>query len=612
MQFSTVWPRWLSAGHAAVKAPQKRIYRHLAAATLLAGLAALGLWNMSHRLARDIAMQQSIAQSQAWQHRIIGMLERGSETFLDRRLSDADRVALDHFIRASSTYRYILFGRDGVAFMSSAPKKIGARVEGDYFDKIIRLGGIYAVPQIKSLADIDKVDRESGFGSGHLAAERHVSEVYVPVFHRGEFVGAIEHYKDNTDLIGWYTDQLRLVSMIFSGLVWAASATVISLSLSHAQRREADLQRLNEAQLQSMRDDRRRSTEARLLAELNEWLQSSRSLDELYRMVATFVSKLVPTCSGQLYIYSSSRDVLDGVATWNGGTLESAIHADDRWGLRRGRTYHYGTNEIDFICQHVSADQSHRYCCIPILAHGETIGLLHMADTHARHEDAASPDQYDQRRLISVCAEHISLAIANVRLREQLRDQSIRDSLTGLFNRRYMLETLRREIGRATRKNEQIGLLSIDVDFFKRFNDNHGHDAGDTVLRVVAERMTALFRDDDIVCRHGGEEFVILLPGATTPTVLERAEVLRAAIEKTVVRYGEDRLPPITVSVGVAVFPADGRSPHELLKVADDALYRAKAAGRNRVEISGPAAPRTTAEADAEALLDRELTRNAA
>ncbi|MFZ4808891.1 MAG: GGDEF domain-containing protein [Hyphomicrobiaceae bacterium] len=271
-----------------------------------------------------------------------------------------------------------------------------------------------------------------------------------------------------------------------------------------------------------------------------------------------------------------------------------------------------GRAEIDFICQHVSADQSHRYCCIPILAHGETIGLLHMADTHARHGDAASPDQYDQRRLISVCAEHISLAIANVRLREQLRDQSIRDSLTGLFNRRYMLETLRREIGRATRKDEQIGLLSIDVDFFKRFNDNHGHDAGDTVLRVVAERMTALFRDDDIVCRHGGEEFVILLPGATTPTVLERAEVLRAAIEKTVVRYGEDRLPPITVSVGVAVFPADGRSPHELLKVADDALYHAKAAGRNRVEISGPAAPRTTAAADAEALLDRELTRNAA
>jgi diguanylate cyclase (GGDEF)-like protein len=189
-----------------------------------------------------------------------------------------------------------------------------------------------------------------------------------------------------------------------------------------------------------------------------------------------------------------------------------------------------------------------------------------------------------------VCAEQISLAIANVKLRDQLRDQSIRDVLTGLFNRRYMLETCRREFSRAARAGHNISILSIDVDHFKKYNDNHGHDAGDMVLRAVGNCLENLFRNEDIPCRFGGEEFVVVLPGADADAALRRAEQLRSKIEEIVVRYLEKNLPRITVSIGVAVFPGAGDNPHTVLKAADEALYRAKEKGRNRVELSGAAA----------------------
>ena len=173
-------------------------------------------------------------------------------------------------------------------------------------------------------------------------------------------------------------------------------------------------------------------------------------------------------------------------------------------------------------------------------------------------------------------------------MRDQLRDQSIRDPLTGLFNRRYMLETCGREFSRAARNRQAVAMLSIDVDHFKKFNDNHGHDAGDTVLRAVGDGMAIAFRGEDVACRFGGEEFVAILPGATLEAAARRAEEFRRKLEALVVRYGEKNLPTITVSIGVAAFPEAGDNPQLVLKAADDALYRAKEGGRNRVELSTP------------------------
>jgi diguanylate cyclase (GGDEF)-like protein len=158
-----------------------------------------------------------------------------------------------------------------------------------------------------------------------------------------------------------------------------------------------------------------------------------------------------------------------------------------------------------------------------------------------------------------------------------------------------MLETCRREFSRAVRAGERISILSIDVDHFKKYNDNHGHDAGDMVLRAVGNCLENLFRNEDIPCRFGGEEFVVIMPGADVDTALRRAEQLRSKIEDIAVRYLEKNLPRITVSIGVAVFPDAGDNPQAVLKAADQALYRAKEKGRNRVEASGAA----TMDADA-------------
>ncbi len=328
--------------------------------------------------------------------------------------------------------------------------------------------------------------------------------------------------------------------------------------------------------------------ESRTFSQLNEWLQSAKSEAELYEMIADVLKRLLPDCTGSVYIYANSRDVLECVKAWNGDQVTITMHPDDCWGLRRGRTYTHGESEIEFKCSHVHAGAADDYCCIPILAHGETVGLLHLEYKPREIIDAASHKARfaEQRRLGLAAAEHISLAIANVKLRDQIRDQSIRDSLTGLYNRRYMLETARREFHRAGRSGQTVSLLSIDVDHFKQYNDNHGHDAGDVVLRAVGEALQSSFRDDEVPCRFGGEEFVVVLPGNTASVARKRAEQLRAKIEALSVRYAEGNLPKITISVGIATYPHSGSTPVEVLKVADEALYVAKREGRNRVQVS--------------------------
>ena len=332
----------------------------------------------------------------------------------------------------------------------------------------------------------------------------------------------------------------------------------------------------------------RLTRESQIFSELNEWLQSAKSEAELYQMIADVLSRLLPDCTGSVYIYANSRDVLECVKVWNGSQGTVTMHPDDCWGLRRGRTYTHGEREIEFECAHVHTGAANDYCCVPILAHGETVGLLHLEYAPANKADNAKFKAAfaEQRRLGLAAAEHISLAIANVKLRDQLRDQSIRDVLTGLYNRRYMLETARREFQRAARSGQSVSLLSIDVDHFKLFNDNHGHDAGDTVLRAVGEALRSTFRDDDVPCRFGGEEFVVVMPNVSASIAEKRAEELRAKIEALSVRYAEGNLPKVTISVGVASYPHSGDAPMEVLKVADEALYVAKREGRNRVQLS--------------------------
>ncbi len=218
--------------------------------------------------------------------------------------------------------------------------------------------------------------------------------------------------------------------------------------------------------------ERARQDQNRMLSQLDEWLQSCKSLDELYRVVSKFMGRLLPASMGELYIYSSSRDALDGKCTWNSAHLHGAISADSCWSLRRGRTYAYEAEGLCFSCDHVTAHghpvPAEEYLCIPIVAHGDTVGLLHI-----RFDSAASgaARMQSHAEFAQRCGEHISMAIANARLRDELRDQSIRDPLTGLYNRRYFLDAIRREVTISERRGSRFGLISFDADQFKTFND---------------------------------------------------------------------------------------------------------------------------------------------
>jgi diguanylate cyclase (GGDEF)-like protein len=175
------------------------------------------------------------------------------------------------------------------------------------------------------------------------------------------------------------------------------------------------------------------------------------------------------------------------------------------------------------------------------------------------------------------------MAIATLNLRTKLENQSIRDSLTGLFNRHFMQISLERELARAARRRQTLAIFMLDLDHFKKFNDTFGHAAGDTVLKAVAEIFRSSIRTEDIACRYGGEEFTIMLPDVTPSVALDRAESIRRAVDNLRVPVEKEIYVEFTVSIGVALYPNDGDTADLLLRRADAALYRAKRSGRNQV-----------------------------
>jgi diguanylate cyclase (GGDEF)-like protein len=228
------------------------------------------------------------------------------------------------------------------------------------------------------------------------------------------------------------------------------------------------------------------------------------------------------------------------------------------------------------------------------MAQGETLGIVHFQAT-----DEAPKLDSSELSFKTTFAGQVGLSIANIKLREALRTQSIKDALTGLYNRRYMEETLDREVRRAARAEQSLGIIMLDLDHFKKFNDTYGHDAGDAVLRETGTFLFKSIRAEDFVCRFGGEEFVVILPTADLAATRGRAERVRLKMkELTIVHQGRS-MGMITISVGVAVFPEHGMSPKELMAAADAALYEAKRGGRDQVvvatakDVESPALPGT-------------------
>jgi diguanylate cyclase (GGDEF)-like protein len=325
-----------------------------------------------------------------------------------------------------------------------------------------------------------------------------------------------------------------------------------------------------------------------LTNEMAELLQSSRTMDEFHVVVSRYASHIFENESGAVYVVNPSRSAIELVVRWGeweaSGTTVFA--PDGCWALRRGRMHRSGGDALGPDCDHATSSSSEAYVCMPMMGQGEALGILHVRQSGSaattKSELSAAVAESRVRTIISV-AEHVALALANLRLRDTLRMQAIRDPLTGLFNRRHMEESFERELSRAARSSGPVAAVMIDIDHFKRFNDTFGHAAADVVLRDTAALIRARIRPEDIACRFGGEELVLILPEMGVTDAVQCAERLRAAISEQQVHYRGVPLAGITASFGVAAYPAGGTTVEALLRASDEALYSAKHKGRNRV-----------------------------
>jgi diguanylate cyclase (GGDEF)-like protein len=325
------------------------------------------------------------------------------------------------------------------------------------------------------------------------------------------------------------------------------------------------------------------------LSELGDSLQSCHTVQEAYKMSESALAHIFGSRPGALCILNPSRDLVEARAVWNNcATTELAFSPDDCWGLRRGKPYGEKGPGTPVKCTHLRRDLVGDYLCVPLIAQGETLGVLYLENGPTSAEgfsDAGQVQQARVKRRAIGAAERVSLALANLRLRELLRNQSIRDPLTGLFNRRYLEESLTRELRRAARAGRTVSVVMMDLDNFKHFNDAFGHQAGDLLLKEVASVLGTRLRAGDLACRFGGEEFSLVLCEADVGGTLKCVHNICEAIRHLSLEYRGQTLGRITMSAGIANYPAHHDNLEDLINAADKALYKAKNNGRDCIVV---------------------------
>jgi len=367
------------------------------------------------------------------------------------------------------------------------------------------------------------------------------------------------------------TTWLSLLGQIVTGIISI-------MAFLFAARRGAKASKAREAAVRGANETREQVVR---LFEMTDVLQSANDLADANAVLKSTSAELLPDLGGALYVFNNSRDRLVLAMQWNidaSEQLADAISLSQCWALKRGKP-------------HVNRPDSHKLCCehhhgsyhcleIPMIARGEVLGLLQI---HCSG-DAAEQRLSEASGIGSALADAMSLALANLGLRDKLRSQALRDPLTGLYNRRYMEDSLQRIARLSDRERSNLSVIMIDLDHFKRLNDQYGHAKGDSVLRDVAALMIGQLRESDVACRYGGEELMIILPQCGLEMAASKAERLRAAIEGLTEPNGAQ----ISASIGVASIPSTSANTRDLMAAADAALYQAKQDGRNRVVCAPP------------------------
>lgn len=378
-------------------------------------------------------------------------------------------------------------------------------------------------------------------------------------------------------LAGWV---LLLLAVPVLGLQMA----LLFFEARARRRAEAEQARLGALAERARSDAERFAGDLERLGELGDQLRPTRSIEEIGDVLQGSMQHVLPQFHGALYLQAPSRNLLRRQVAWGkpATPLESLFTPEDCWAVRRGISYPNDPKAP--ACRHLApaSDPAH-VLCVPLMSQGEPLGILHLSG------DLAPLSR--ERRIAQGIADLLALSISQLRLQESLRVQSVRDPLTGLFNRRYIDASLLRECLRARRAQQTLALLLLDLDDFKQFNERHSHEAGDAALAQIGQLIAQTIRPEDVAGRHGGEEFLVLMPETDLTGALDRAELLRRALLAMRIDLHGRKVEAMRCSIGVAIYPLHGSEPGLCLRAAEKAMHAAKQAGRDQVIAAPMPAP---------------------
>jgi diguanylate cyclase (GGDEF)-like protein/PAS domain S-box-containing protein len=369
-----------------------------------------------------------------------------------------------------------------------------------------------------------------------------------------------------------------------------AGSIVLLRDVTHIKNTEKALRESNRRLAAAVREQKNRSRELSLLNSMNELLHACHTEADTYRVMAGICRQLFPEDAGFLTMRDDASNRFVAVSSWGDDALKCVDYDEhDCWALRLGRIHAVEDPAGDLSCVHPVGRSTQGYACLPVTSTEGLIGVLHVlfkARPGKMSTEEVKQHQTSKMMILNTMLEHYALSLLNIKLHNTLKNQSIRDPLTGLFNRRYLDESLRREMFRCRRHGASTGIIMIDVDRFKAFNDTYGHEVGDVILKEFASFLKRHTRSEDILCRYGGEEFILLMPDSSLSSARRRAEQLCALVRNTLRINHLGITHQITISLGVSAFPESGTTIEAAQSAADAALYQAKRQGRDRVIVA--------------------------
>ncbi|ANW24376.1 diguanylate cyclase [Vibrio coralliilyticus] len=391
-----------------------------------------------------------------------------------------------------------------------------------------------------------------------------------------------ESINGNDFVIVLSSPMYHLKQMTFELMTILTIMVILSIGFlvgtSYLSNRRINL-RVEEEQTKQDERIRQRTNEIELMHRLANMLAACNNMVEAQKIVSDVLPRILGNVNGSVSLMRASRNQLVTQLDWGEEWPGSRSFAPDEcWSLRKGRVYQSNDEFHTLSCEHMDNVGDNQTLCIPLTAHGNTIGIMHLYFGSSEIEI----DEITEQLAFSV-AEHLGLALANLSLQEKLRSQALSDPLTGLFNRRFFEQKLTEHAMNSATSEQPLSLLMLDLDHFKRFNDNFGHDAGDFVLKEISGLLKRSVGDDEIACRLGGEELAVLLPQSNMKQATEFANSLCEAVRSLHLEHKGLSLGQLGVSIGVSTYPKPSSDMESLVKMADQALYMAKELGRSRV-----------------------------